>query len=91
MPSESNHPLPELVIRFSRHCRRRMQLYGIDEVDVRAVISKSAQVQPFSRGNGEIVDEELAQKYKYPLKIVFSVQADAIIVVTVYPLRKGLG
>lgn len=88
MPSEDDRLSPEPQIRFSSHSRRRMHLYGIDERDVRALISKYVQVQDFPHGSGHLGGEELAQKYKYPLKIVFSVQADTVTVVTVYPLRK---
>lgn len=90
MTAEDDYLPLELTIRFSRHCRRRMQLYGIDEGDVRALIGRYAQVKDPGPGNREIVDKTLAQKYRYPLKIVYSVQANVITVVTAYPLRKGL-
>ncbi len=64
MSSDDDRLSPEPPIRFSRHWRRRMQLYGIDERDVRAPISKYVQVQDLPRGSGHI--KELAQKYKYP-------------------------
>jgi hypothetical protein len=37
-----------------------------------------------------IVDEELAKKYKYPLKVVAAIGNSLITIITVYPLKKGI-
>ena len=76
-------------INFSRHAKRRMQLYKILEEDVINAIGDYITNSRFSSGKKEIVSKGLSKKYGYPLKIVFYRGNDTITVITAYPLRKG--
>jgi hypothetical protein len=71
-------------IKFSRHAKRRMKLYKIPE---RVIIDILLQLE-VSEGLHEHIEE--IEGFKYPLKIVFSVQNEHKTVVTTYPLKKGL-
>ena len=57
------------------------------------IISQRQQSKRFSKkkeliqGNQEIVED--VQGFKYPLKIVVSVEGDLVTVITNYPLKRG--
>jgi len=70
-------------IKFSRHAKRRAKLYGIAESTVIAILA-SMKLLP---GEHEIIKK--VADIVYPLKIVVSVEKDAITVITNYPLKKG--
>jgi hypothetical protein len=70
-------------ITYSRHARRRARLYGISEVVVTGILS----TMDLPDGKHEIVHE--APGFRYPLKIVISIEQDETRIVTVYPLKKG--
>jgi len=72
-----------LKIKFSRHAKRRAQLYKIPEGIVRKILEGKELIQ----GNQEIIEN--VEGFKYPLKIVVSTEGDIITVVTNYPLKKG--
>ena len=72
-----------MTIRFSRHARRRMQLYKISETVVTDMIGASGS----KPGNNTIVRERSG--FKYPIKIIFVMEDDILTVVTVYPFKKG--
>ncbi|MGE5445608.1 MAG: DUF4258 domain-containing protein [Ignavibacteriales bacterium] len=72
-----------MEIKFSRHARRRMQLYKILQEDVINTIKAFMANNRSVSGKKEIVNKELS------LKIVFSVERDKIVVITAYPLKKG--
>lgn len=72
-----------MEIKFSRHARRRMQLYKILQEDVINTIKDFMANNRSVSGKKEIVNKELS------LKIVFSVERDKIVVITAYPLKKG--
>ncbi len=71
-------------IKFSRHAKRRAKLYEIPEETIISILDKLE----VSDGQHEIV-ESIAE-LKYPLKIVFSVENETIIIVTNYPLKKAV-
>jgi hypothetical protein len=78
-----------LTVLFSRHARRRMQLYAIDEVDVVETIrSFQCELVP-EPGKNEVVNKDLSAKHGYPLKVVFFREQDIVSVVTSYPLKRG--
>ena len=72
-----------MTIRFSRHARRRMQLYKISDTIVTDLI-RASESEP---GHNTIVRERSG--FKYPIKVVFVMEGDILTVVTVYPLKKG--
>ena len=76
-----------MQIRFSRHARRRMKLYDIDETDVEDVVLTKVLGSPGIVGRVEVVEERFENKYRYPLKVVFVVENEQIEIVTAYPLK----
>jgi len=72
-----------MKIKFSRHARRRAKLYKISEEMVKNIL----EGKNLSQGNQEIIEN--VEGFKYPLKIVISVENDIITVITNYPFKKG--
>ena len=70
-------------IIFSRHAKRRMSLYGIDE----SIVLKNLKDAELLEGQNVFVKE--MQGFSYPLKVVVNCEGDSISVVTTYPLKKG--
>lgn len=79
-----------MTMTISRHAKRRCQLYKIDSNDVQVSIEDHLRTHQLQDGQYEIVNFTLASKYKFPLKIIFSVESTMITVITAYPLKKGL-
>lgn len=77
-----------MIIKFSRHSKRRIKLYNILENDVLNIINKFLTNRIIKDGKSEII-ENFKLKHKYPLKIVFEKNKTEVIVITVYPLKKG--
>jgi hypothetical protein len=73
-------------IKFSRHSKRRMKLYGISEEDVLNVLRNSRKE---TSGDGKIFFlHDINEKFKYPIKVI-TVQGDkAFVIVSAYPLKK---
>ncbi|MDA8213832.1 MAG: DUF4258 domain-containing protein [Nitrospiraceae bacterium] len=80
-----------MKIDFSRHAKRRMQLYKIDENDVKITIENVLSNEGITSGKHEKVNQDLSEKYGYPLKVVFLIEDEDIIVLTSYPLKKERG
>ncbi len=72
-----------MEIKFSRHAKRRGKLYEIPESTVLKVLEE----KELTHGNHEIIED--VEGFKYPLKIVVTVEDDIIMVITNYPLKKG--
>ena len=70
-------------IKFARHAKRRAKLYKIPE----PTILKVLQGKELNQGNQVIIEN--VEGFKYPLKIVVTVENDIILVVTNYPQKKG--
>jgi len=73
-----------LIIKFSRHARRRAKLYNISESTVEKILENAN----LTNGEHEITKEIIG--FKYPIKIVATVDNNSITVITTYPLKKGL-
>jgi hypothetical protein len=67
-----------------------MQLYRIDPDDVvTAIMEEGADwAQAGSSTRREIVAEVFRDKYRHPLKVVYTQEDEAVVVITAYPLRK---
>jgi len=74
-----------MIIRFSRHARRRARLYGIEESTIERILADMG----LAEGEHEVAGT--APGIEYPIKIVVAVESDIITVVTSYPLKKGRG
>ena len=68
-------------IRFSRHARRRMRLYHISDSIVMQIIGE----QDFTIGHYEFIED--VKGFALPVKVVFDVHEQEIIVITAYPLK----
>lgn len=77
-----------MKIDFSRHARRRARLYSIDEEDVKNTIETALLDIGPALGKYEKINYALSEKYGYPLKVVFSIEEESIIVIIAYPLKK---
>ncbi len=71
-------------IKISRHAKRRIKLYNIPEEKINQIITEA---QP-GRGK-QVVIKEIAG-CSYPVKIIFEVFDKKIIVITCYPLKRGV-
>ena len=72
-----------MQIKFSRHAKRRADLYRIPEATITEILDK----KELSVGRYEIIED--VETFKYPIKIVVAVENDIITVVSSYPLKKG--
>jgi hypothetical protein len=72
-----------MKIKFSRHAKRRAKLYGLSET----IITDILKATYLPQGEHEIIRE--VPGFKYPLKIVVSVEENLMTVITNYPLKKG--
>ena len=72
-----------MQIKFSRHAKRRADLYRISEATIAEILEK----KELSTGRYEIIED--VETFKYPIKIVVAVENDIITVVSSYPLKKG--
>lgn len=74
-------------MRFSRHAKNNMRLYGISAADVEATIQ-----QPDRRDQEEnylIAYRQFFRKYgNLPLKVVYVIEEEPIII-SAYPLKKS--
>ena len=61
---------------YSRHAKRRMALYNINKFTVESILKGVT-----SKGKQEIVKK--ISKYKYPIKVVFEIKNDFIMIITV--------
>jgi hypothetical protein len=71
--------------KFSRHSKRRADLYKIPESTVEEILNG------LELSNGEYELIRNIPGFKYPIKIVVSVQNNIATVITNYPLKKGIG
>lgn len=72
-----------MQIYFSRHAKRRAQLYSIEQSKITDLLNNIE----LSQGEHEIIKK--IKGIGYPVKIVFHVEGDTITVITNYPLKKG--
>ncbi len=72
-----------MVVKFSRHAKRRAKLYEIPESTIEKIVADS----DLSDGEHELIRE--VSSFKYPIKIVVSVKSNIMTVITNYPLKKG--
>ena len=79
-----------MSIIFSRHAKRRMLLYNIDESDVVETI-RNSDLAIEGQNKIEVVNKEMADKYGYPLKVVFTRKNDDVIVISAFPFIRRQG
>ena len=74
-------------IKFSRHAKRRMALYDIEERDVLLAIEEGLKQQMLDGKSCFIF--KINDKDNYPLKVVAVEKQDSLTIVTAYPLKKA--
>ena len=67
-----------------------MNLYSISEATILAIIKNQTGVLDLKEGRHEVVAKEIVTKHGYPIKVVFSLEEKEIIIITAYPLKRGL-
>lgn len=72
-----------MIVKFSRHAKRRAKLYKIPESMVEKILADS----DISDGDHEIIRN--VSGFKYPIKIVVAVESGIGTIITNYPLKKG--
>jgi len=72
-----------MVVKFSRHEKRRAKLYNIQE----SIVEKILAYSDLSDGDHDVIRK--VSDFKYPIKIVVSVESNVMTVITNYPLKKG--
>lgn len=72
-----------MIIRFSRHAKRRAKLYKIPESVFETILAGLH----LNDGEHEIIKN--VSGFKYPIKIVVAVESGIVTVITNYPLKKG--
>ena len=73
-----------MIVKFSRHAKRRAKLYNIPKSVVENILKN------FNLENGEHEIVREVSGFKYPIKIVVAVEKNIITVITNYPLKKGM-
>jgi len=71
-----------VIVKLSRHAKRRAKLYEIPESTIEKIVADS----DLSEGEHEVIRDIAG--FKYPIKIVVSVEHDIMSVITNYPLKK---
>ena len=72
-----------MIINFSRNAKRRAKLYDIPELTIEEILIDL----DLHDGEHELIKDILG--FKYPIKIVVSVERNIMTVITNYPLKKG--
>jgi len=82
------HAKDDMEIKISRHAKRRMSLYRIDESDVIETIKREMTSMITMSETRTAVNRDLSSKYGFPLKVVFVHEGHTVIVVSAYPVKK---
>lgn len=69
-----------MKIEISRHAKRRIKLYGLDENEITEILKSNIEKAEI-KGEKQVI-------IKDRLKIVFIKEADIITIITAYPLKK---
>lgn len=79
-------PKAQMDIRFSRHSKRRMNLYDLKEDDILSIVTENES--EWEIGKRFIIIYYSMNKYELPIKVVGVRQEECIMIVTVYPLKQ---
>lgn len=80
--------MPMKNIEYSRHARRRMQLYNISNEDVSSIIEQNSLGFAVQQEKNEIISDNIFSESGYPIKIVFTREREKIVIITAYPLKR---
>ncbi|MDO8136538.1 MAG: DUF4258 domain-containing protein [Candidatus Brocadiales bacterium] len=75
-------------MKFTRHARRRMNLYGITKEEVEETISEPDKIDVES--GRKVVYKTFELRFKgMPIKVVYVQEEGDIVVLSAYPLKKS--
>ncbi len=74
-----------MKITISRHAKRRMRLYSIEENDINFLLNNSSKSKFV--GRHEIIAK--LENFSYPLKAIIDVREKDIFIITCYLLKKS--
>jgi hypothetical protein len=77
-----------MIIKYSRHAKRRMNLYKIDNSDIEYVIFHGIR-ENIAENRVSIIHP--LRKFKYPIKIVLKELENEMLIITCYPVKRKLG
>jgi len=77
------------MLRYSRHAKRRMALYGIDEEDVAQVVKRGKKGELTKPGRVSFT-WPVEGRFKYPLRVVGCEEGEDLLIITAYPLKRGM-
>ena len=73
-------------VRFSRHAKRRMNLYALKEDDILSIVTGNKS--EWEIGERFIIIDHSMKKCELPIKIVGIKEEVGIVIITVYPLKQ---
>ncbi|MBU4013992.1 MAG: DUF4258 domain-containing protein [Proteobacteria bacterium] len=73
-------------IKFSRHAKRRMKLYGLSEEDVLNVLKNGSK--EMAKDGKLFFLHDIKGKFKFPVKVITAQGDKTLIIVSAYPLKK---
>ena len=76
------------MLKYSRHAKRRMALYGISEEDV-ALGVKEGKREDLAEPGRVSFTWRLAKKSNFPIKVVGLEEGKDFMIITTYPLKRG--
>ena len=76
----------EKDIKFSRHTKRRMKLYGISEEDVLNVLRNGRRET--SEDGKQIFLHGINEKFKFPVKVIAAHGDKGFVIISTYPFIK---
>ena len=83
-------PDPEKMnIHFSRHAKRRMNLYDLKEMDILSIVKE--KMPEGEIGERFIIIDDSMKRYQLPIKVVGVRQEECIMIVTAYPFKTKIG
>lgn len=64
---------------------QRMKLYNITEEMIREIINTS---EPQEKNDDKIIYIAIAEKFRYPIKVICKIENDELIIISSYPLKR---
>jgi len=67
-----------------------MKLYNLSEEEISSVIEDQYPGLGLSDGKYEVIGTKMLTRYGHPIKVIFSCKNGQLIVITAYPLKRGV-
>jgi hypothetical protein len=76
-----------MELNITIHAKGRMLLFNISDSDIEKIIKKSS---PSEIRAGKITAIATLRKFKYPVKVVYRIAKGKYLIITAYPMKRGL-